>query len=629
MSEDEDDLLDNLDVKDKYTKTSEEIAEVEKIMQEKNCDRETAYRIHKNREEEQERKKILDGQKEQDEEPKIIKTFPLDPDKRVILLKNGIVLEKRSGDHWSRQKIFSGKIEPIEKMNIDGNIVFKYKMDVEKVDSMINIIKKLKAEGGVLCKNKIDDVVNTVFLGLPEVKGHATIGVYEDGDNLELYLDDVKPYKDLQKQIHERCKPSFKQKLDKDSLKPYFDVIENWHLYEVLPSMGLSIMAPFGLMLRKHNKIVPNISHYSPISGLGKSTVQKIFSYYLFLIYPESGDAINSPYRLVSLLDSICCFICVEEVDNVDFSQLESILKYSPENYKGSSRGRPDLTSDESLSRATLGMTSNRFKIQNETTLVRILKIEFDSTAKSERARNKEKVEKLTRVLNELKPIGWELVRLELELVGHSMEPLLEKINGHEKELRKRYNFFDPRRSTEWAIVYEGLQVWEFASSMYDLDWKAPSYEIFVKEVVDKIEKSTKETGEAPIEDFLCWWSMWQVNHKITNKTYNENLDRSKPIEIVKGEGEIFAKNKTIVHGGKVYDGFIITSPVLREYKLQKNSKIDNLGDIAKAVENITGIPKDKSLKIWNIGKDTKQAVFIPNDIWKYNEINSELGSES
>lgn len=62
-------------------------------------------------------------------------------------------------------------------------------------------------------------------------------------------------------------------------------------------------------------------------------------------------------------------------------------------------------------------------------------------------------------MLDELKPIGWGLVELELGTVTHSMEVLLGRINKHEAEFRKLYKrFFDPRRATEWAIVYEGLK---------------------------------------------------------------------------------------------------------------------------------------------------------------------------
>jgi hypothetical protein len=243
--------------------------------------------FRKKREEEQKRADL------QRKEEEVIKTINIDDDNRVLLLRNGIVFESRGRKDWRRKRIYSGRIEPKARMNIDDFVVFKYVGDTEQVDSMQNIIRKMKNEGGVLARNKLDDCVNAVFLNLPEITGHATYGVYEDGDNLELCLDAM-PYKDSQKKLQMRCEPSLKQKLTKESLQSYFDAINYWHPYEVLPSMGMSVMAPFALILRKHRKIVTLIWHFSPIPRLGKSTVQKIFSFYLFLIYPESGDAIGS-----------------------------------------------------------------------------------------------------------------------------------------------------------------------------------------------------------------------------------------------------------------------------------------------------------------------------------------------
>ena len=55
-------------------------------------------------------------------------------------------------------------------------------------------------------------------------------------------------------------------------------------------------------------------------------------------------------------------------------------------------------------------------------------------------------------------------------------------------ELKKLYKgFIDPRRATAWAIVYEGLKIWELASKKYELEWRAPPYTDFVEQVIDKI----------------------------------------------------------------------------------------------------------------------------------------------
>ncbi len=63
----------------------------------------------------------------------------------------------------------------------------------------------------------------------------------------------------------------------------------------------------------------------------------------------------------------------------------------------------------------------------------------------------------------------------------------------------------------------------------------------------------------------------------------------------------------------------------MREYKKDKDSKIDNLADIAKTVTHLTGMPKEEIHEHWNIGNDTKWGVFIPNNIWKYKAVSSKL----
>lgn len=112
-------------------------------------------------------------------------------------------------------------------MIIDNKVVFEFEMNTKQVDNMQNITRKLKKEGGVLSKQKIEDCLNAVFLDLPEVEGHGTYGVFQDenSDNISLSLDSL-PYRDLQRKIRERCMPSLKQKLTKEASKILDQYIE-------------------------------------------------------------------------------------------------------------------------------------------------------------------------------------------------------------------------------------------------------------------------------------------------------------------------------------------------------------------------------------------------------------------
>ncbi len=529
-----------------------------------------------------------------------------------VFLDKMIGVDKNGNEKWAPQKVFHGHIKPMEKLVIDGEFtVFLYQGDQERIADMPGIIRDIKKGGGVLNKNKIDDCINAIFLDLPTRTGHATAGVYEEGDRLELCLDAM-PINDAQRRIKAQCEPSIKQEITKESLKAYFDTTNFWHDYEILPSMGTGAISPFVLMLRKHGKMFPNIWNFSPATHLGKSTVEKIFSMYLFSIFPLNGNSIDSEFRLSLAYDGICAYQVVEEADDVNWRKLEAILRDTPENYLCNVRGRADQTSAQFLSRAVLGINSNRFPVMGENTLVRIFKDEFDASVIDGRAGSDDRVEQLSETLNRLTPIGWRLAEIELEDVNHSLDILLERIANHEKEIRRLYtDFFDPRRAVAWSAIFEGLKIWESSAIKYGLEWRAPSYEDFVKNVIDHIETSTKDAREPPVMHFLRWFEMWQVQN--ITRIY---FDSGQSEEQIRGINNIWAQDKELPNKPE-YRGDIITSAITHEYQQTKNSKIDKVADIAKAINVITGIPVKELVGSWKIGGRSRYGVFLPYKIWK------------
>ena len=558
----------------------------------------------------------------EDEQGSLIKKIMVDDKTEVWHTTEGISeeIKGKDGKYFTRH-VYRGSIKPIERLLVDGVPFFRYKSHVEQVDTMRNITRKLKKEGGVLNKNRLDDCINAIFLDLPQREGHASYGIYENKDGLELCLDAM-PVRESQQQVLLRCEPSVKQPLTRETLEAYFKTLGFWHPYEILPNMGLSAVSPFALMLRKRGKLVPILYNYAPSSHLGKSTVHKIFSQYLFSVLPFSGGDLDSRFRVGLLFDSICCFVVADEVDNVNFNRISDLLKKSPENYICSIRGTPEQGMNEYLSRAVLAVNGNRFRINDKPVMVRVFKIEFDMNAIKGRADEKATNE-LMEVLSKLRPIGWRLAELELDAVEYSLDKMLERINTYEQELRKLYHrWVDPRRATAWAITYLGLKIWELASIKHGLDWRAPSYDEFVEQVVAKVESSTRETGETPIADFLHWWEMWKVRNVRRKSESNGDGNYETWDEII-GINKIWTA-KRFEFGGEEYAGDVITNAVLREYKKDKESKIDSLADIAKTVAMKTGISKDVLLKSWDFGGTTKWGVFIPSDIWD-KELDEEL----
>jgi len=532
----------------------------------------------------------------------------------VTLTKKGIIVNRLAATgRWWKQKIYIGRFDPREKLIVDEDTAIRYNSHGrELIDDFTGITKRMKKEGGVVSKKDIENCVNAVCIKLPKKRGHATYGVYENGDKLKLCLDSL-PLKEAQQKTKIQCKEALAQKITKDTIQPYIEMISHWHPYEILPSMGMGIMAPFALTLRKKNYFIYNIVHFSPLPKLGKSTIHHTYSRYLFNIFPISGNSIESPFRFSAVIDSICGFISIDEAENVQWKRTTDLLKEAPENYICNIRGTPEQGIKTFLSRGVLGINCNRFGITEESVLVRILKIEFDGTCVSRRGGSPKKVEELKQIMNRLKPIGWRLVELELENLNYSFDELARRLNYHEKELKKVYeNFIDPRRVITYAAIYEGLKIWELAANKYGIEWHTPSYEDFATKIIDKIESTTGEAGELSIYDFVHWWEMWKA--KNTRKVQTEKGSYTETI----GENMIWISHELKTADEKKYPGDLITGTILREYKADKQSKIDSMSDIAAAVEQQTGIRKKDLYKPMWVGGATQRTVFIPSDIWKF-----------
>jgi len=539
-----------------------------------------------------------------------VKEIILDNFNTVLHSKNSIKIRRWSpiyGDNII--KVYDGNIEPIEKLNVDDFVVFRYKKSgIEHTNTTSNIVKQLKSEGGVLNRLLIEDCINAIFLKIPEKKGHATYGVYEDEEKKLFLCRDAMPLNQKQKTVKRKLEKIINnQKINQKNLDPYLTITKFWHSYEVYPSMGLAAMSPFALLLRKNHLMVFLIWHFSNVSRLGKSTVQWIFSDYLFGNPHISGDSINSKFRFSSCMDSVGCALTVDEVDNVDWNNLSSLSKESAMSEMMDSRGTSSLGFVDFLSRAALFMNSNRFQITSETDLARYLKIEFDISRIKDRAENRNNVEELKGLLKKLDPIGWELAELELERIDYSLEKLLKNIDEHENNLKDLYEFSDPRRLTAWSIIYEGLKTWEYAAEKFGVLWLIPSYEEFSK-IIKITEESTSETKTENIDDFMHWWEMW--------KSRNTKTDIFKST-ITLGKDELWA-DKLMVYKGKKYRGDVVTAVILREYQQGKDFKIDNLSDIAKTISYKMKIDKERLYKVWKIGGKSKWGVFIPNNYFTF-----------
>jgi len=555
------------------------------------------------------------------------KVITIDRTRRVCLEDSGIfyqVFRRVPGTTemaWSSPVLVcSNRLRPLKKLIIDDYPYYTYTDNTGKelTNNMTGIVNKLRTDGDIVKKTLAEDVISASFLGLETEKGHATLGVYMDDGKLQLCTK-PHPIKDSQIIFNRQCISNIDYKMEYVDIDMYLSLIDHWHPYEILPTMGLSMISPLSYVLRRfpETAFIPHIYNYSPLNGLGKSVIQRVFSLYLYGIDLVPGNTVNSEFRINSLYDSIGSLIVIDEAGSIDWTNYLETFKFNSENPKGTMRGNPKQGMADFWNRGVLAFNGNRFPITDQNALVRFFKVEFDEKAVGQRRNNPENVRKLKNIISVLSPIGWQIIKVYLECINNDFAEMRRRIFAHETNFRDLYAFSDPRRAIAWANVYEGLKIWETVRATFDEVpiWSPPTYEEFVEGVITRVEKETFETKERPIEDFLHWWEMWKASN-IRNVTVENNTLVGQII----GKG-IFWDEKTIKYDDKEIKGDVITKPILRLYKKDKHREIDTLPHMAKEVVIVTDLPMDKINKVWNIGSKSYFGVFIPNNMWKYKEL--------
>jgi hypothetical protein len=505
----------------------------------------------------------------------------------------------RQGELYeSTSAVVMGRFKPIRKLQLDGEEVFEVITTSSFRGNAEEIHQELKRQGLVVNRAKAADAVNALFQGLnlPTEKGHATYGVFEDDGKPWLCLDPY-PRTESQAQIVRQIDRHKNTKLTKENLGPWFDVTSFWHRYEVYPAMGLSVMAPFALELRRRGIMFGYLYHLSPESGLGKTEISRIFTRQLFGNELLSADSIKSEYRLMDCLDSAGLMVAVQEAEALPWEKFSAHLQMAAEQPLQDKRGTPGLGSRPYWSRAMILFTGNHFPTKRKALLVRFLVLEFDRTKLGERRKNRKKLRK---VIKQLKPIGFRVVEAELESL-RSIEELVNRVEGHGDKIEEVYigGFEDPRRATFWGIVYEGLIAWELAATKAGINWKAPTYEDFVKQVVNLVEPTAFQSVEVPATAFISWWNAWKAL----------NSDREGNI---KGHGEIWTPGR--LNG---VDGDIITKSVLtiyeRDCRHNGTIPVNSLPDLARGIEALYELSFADVYKKRKLGGNSLWTVFVPS----------------
>jgi len=529
----------------------------------------------------------------------------------VVLEDDGVVLRKwRERNEvpqiTSTRKIIIGRFKPLRKLELDGEAIFEVETTRKFRGNAEEVLAQLKREGVIVNKARASDAINALLSGLelPVERGHATYGVFKtETEELELCLE-PQPRSESQARIKRQIGKKVHTEATPEDLAAWFRLREFWHPYELYPAMALAAIAPFALVLRDEGVMVPYLYHLSQESGLGKTELLRLFTRRLFGNEILSTDAIKSDYRLADTLDSYGGLISIEEAENFAWERFSPHLQLSAEQPLQDARGTGSLGSRPYWSRAVLGFSGNYFPTKRKALLVRFITVEFDRTALKER-RKLENRKRLKAVERQLKPIGWRVVEAEIEAVK-TAEELVRRIEEHEERIEEVYpgSFEDPRRAGIWAVVYEGLQAWQRLAEKLGVDWQAPSYEEFVDEVVIKIEADAFAQVEAPAAQFIAWWHGWKATHE-------DGMGN------IKGEDKIW-RFTTLKYNGEEIQGDVITRALLDIYERENKHKgslaVLTLGNLAKGIESLYGIPYEELHKAWRIGGKVQKGCFIPSD---------------
>jgi len=542
--------------------------------------------------------------------------FALSGTEKVRWTPNGIDLLTRSlrkdaGYDW--RYVIRARMKPLSRLVVDGATFFEYDLDgrsrILKVDELH---KLLKSEGSVVYQSRAMDVLSAVSREMArETKEvHATFGVYsETGGDLKI-CDNPIPVKDEQRRVWDSIESLLQRNAGPQDLRPYLEVLRFWHPYEVLPSLGAGLAAPFTPVLRDKMVLFPHVYNWAPESDLGKSLVAIIASQKLWGIAPTSGPAFTSAFRIAAQLDSSCHPIAVEEADRLD-NRHWPVLKDSAERWLADKRGAKDLTVHAYHSRSVLLLTGNVMPITQGPVLKRFLIVRFDSAARRQRKKRSQELEDLS---GRLAPIGYSLLRWFLE-EHPSTADLLQMVDTYKQVIREQQlSWSSAKRPEAWACVYLGLKILETGCRRCDLDWRAPAIQEFYREVIAPVEGSTSDLKRSSVEAFSSWFAIWCINHP------RRFTERGMSSGNIAGEDELF-RSDVIRVGKEEIEGHWITKALLDLFNDETDdvNRISTHVELAKQAADLAGLPYSEVLdadrvhvKNVKIGGKAMRAAFVP-----------------
>lgn len=544
----------------------------------------------------------------------------LDNNRRITFTEEAvcITMETSNGDKvW---KVIRKPFEILRRVKVDDEWkVMVRDLGGEFSGSVEQVLKRLSSNAQILSHRDIKDILNHLISATANLsKGQYTFGVFRDEDRLEI-PEYLLPKSGAQKDAVEPIRPTLLHVPTPEEWDDYARFFTKLMTYEWAPAAGLAAIAPLSPVLRNARLIMPGILHYSSEHGVGKTATALALTDKLWGIPMIGSEAFGggNGFRFIAFFDAITVARTVDEAEKLDWDRLGSMMKQFFESDTGSSRGTKD---QEMVTYSPWGnfiFTMNAMPALPGSLLARLLVILFNEDRAKLPLEEKLAFDQLWQ---RLAPLGAAITRASIAMCDGKASRLKQIIRQEiQPELDRRFrDWIDNRRSQAWAGLYYGILCWEKASGGRV---RAPDYDSFIHEVVEKVEMMTRRATLDPLALFRDWLRQYKAQNSRTMTSY-EDGERATSQD-VKGDGILFQFH---VWEEPRMAGDLVSTAMLglynKEFSKRVEAQIQDMPRLGRLVHKAYGFPIDKLLdkngtagKIYRFAGDKPtRAVFVPHN---------------
>jgi hypothetical protein len=285
------------------------------------------------------------------------------------------------------------------------------------------------------------------------------------------------------------------------------------HATDTIPVLGYSIASAFAYELKGIEKsdFFCQFLLYGP-KGTGKSTILNIVTDDLYGIAPRGIDALDSPHRLLQMLNATTMPQHIAEIETFDFNEFAATIKNGTDIRKVGSRYNADQTRNDFEGKSPLFYSANSYKASKDSVLARVI-IDQVQTSNEDIEPKAHLFSSLVRERTRLYPIGYAILQHVIERYP-DLKSLASAINTIRSQLAYRcatpeinVKFTDQRRTLTYALILFGIRQWaSFTCSLYpklkdkqNIEkielWfnKYSNLDLFIEDVVRPLETTTIE----------------------------------------------------------------------------------------------------------------------------------------